>query len=163
MAVAISDLAPALEASLNAPGGSFFVATETQYVAALSNAFWTIRLKAFFTEWRLDGNDDIIPVVSGDEDMPREVQQLVVIMATVSAVEAKLLELDTTFRAVSGDQEFEIRKSASVLQEILVQKRAELEQLRKTLVETEMLTTSVGVVDMVLTRLGCASSVWVSG
>lgn len=156
MAVALDELVEPLKVSLNAPGSSLFSAGSEEWVARLGTAFWDARLRAFFTDWRLDGNDDIVHVSDG-EDMPRETQQLVVIMASLSAIESKLLEMDTTFRAVSGDQEFEVRKSAEVLRELLKQKRADLENLRVMLVDKPASATAVYAIDAVLSRVGTMS------
>lgn len=156
MAVALDELVGPLKVSLNAPGSSLFSAEDEEWVERLGTAFWDARLRAFFTAWRLDGNDDIVHVSDG-EDMPRETQQLVVIMASLSAIESKLLEMDTTFRAVSGDQEFEVRKSAEVLRELLKQKRADLENLRVMLVDKPASATAVYAIDAVLSRVGTMS------
>lgn len=155
MAVELDSLIGSLKASLNAPGSTFISGTDTEWLALLGFAFWQVRRDGFFTEWRLDPDgEQILPVVVGGDDMPREVQQFIVLAASVYALESKLVEADTSFRAKSGEQEFEVSKSAQVLREVLAARRGDLAKLRDELVSNPNAATTVAAIDMIVARTG---------
>lgn len=156
MSVALSTLIPRVKASVNAPGGSFITAEDADWIAALGNAFWAIRIKGFFTEYRLSDNDQAIETIEGDDDMPGEVQQLVVLQCAIAALEGKFAELNTKFRAKDGDSEFETGKTASLLTDILKARRLELAALHEQLVSSPALARYSYACDLVTVRLNSA-------
>ena len=156
--VEIELLVPNLKSSLNAPGESFFEATASEWVAALANAFWWGRMKGFFTDWRTDADgENIVPAESGGEEIPMELAQIVVAIASLNALEAKLLSLETKSVATAGPVSYEVGRSAQVLSELLKQKRAEFNLLKAELVGTN-LGAYGSIIDMVLSREGAYMS-----
>lgn len=134
MAVLIEKLVDRFRNSVNAPGQSFVGGTDDQVVAALANAFWTARTRGLFAGYRVNAAGLKIEPVSGAEDLDDVDQQLVVMFAALLAIEAKLLELTTSTRYKSGEQEYETQRSAQVLLQLLKAKRAELDEIRADIV-----------------------------
>lgn len=153
MSIELSDLITRLRVSVDAPGEASSIGDE-EAIARLGTAFWSIRVKGFFTDYRLTVEEDaIVPVTDGADDMPGELQQLVVIQAAITALEGKFSSIDTKFRAKDGETEFETGKTASLLQELLKGRRAELEALYQQIVATPALATNVYAVDLLRVRL----------
>lgn len=146
----LDDLVPALRLSVNGPGGTLVAADDSDWVEALINAFWTARLRGYFKDYRVDG-DQIVNINDPDVEMPREVAQVIVVYAAVTVIEAKILSLPTSTRAKAGPAETETQRAASVLVELLRQKRAELEQIRDETVATDPAVASFA--DLALVRL----------
>ena len=127
MAVALSDLVPSLLREVQTPGTNTYpTATVEDWQGYLSDAFWEVALLGIinptvFTE----ANFEITPVTSGGDDLGRDYQQLLVLWAGARVVSGKILEYNSTFRAVAGPVEFEQQKAASVLTAVLerIQKR----------------------------------------
>lgn len=159
MSVALASLIDRVRNSVNAPGGSFITADDPDWVAALGNGFWSIRIKGYFTEYRLSEDEQSIETIVGDEDMPGELRQLVVLQTAISALEGKFAELNTKFRAKSGEEEYETGKTASLLQDILKARRAELAALHEQIVSDPGLARYSYVCDLVSVRLNTASFV----
>jgi len=165
MAVPTEPLVRRLVASVVPPGATtaMFPSVdddEDGWRLVLANAFWSARLQSYFTEYRLSAEYDEILTVVGDDDMPDELQQLIVKVAAVEVVLAKMLEVQTKFRAKSGDNEFETEQSATVLKAILDALRADLAALKDQLVNDTRFTTSIGLVDMAVAR-SVPGSTWV--
>lgn len=155
-------LVPNLKNSLNAPGEAFFQASDSEWVGALSNAFWWGRMKGFFTDWRTDTDgENIVPVVDGGEEIPMELAQIVVAIASLNALEAKLLSVETKTVAKAGPIEYETGRSAQVLTELLKQKRREFDELKAELVGSRFAIYG-GIIDMVLSREGAYMSGYAS-
>lgn len=159
MSVALSTLISRVKNSVNAPGGSFIVAEDTDWISALGNAFWAIRIKGFFTEYRLSEDEQSIETIEGSDEMPGEVQQLIVLQAAIAALEGKFAELNTKFRTKSGEEEFETGKTASLLQDILKARRLELAALHDQIVSDPALARFSYAVDLVTVRLETCSFV----
>ena len=158
MAVELVDLVPFIKASVNPPGQEFIVATDAEWLTAAANAFWWARLRGFFPEYRIDIDGELIINTDDDTvDMPREIQQIIVLTAGLNAIEAKLFSMPTGNRAKAGPVESEVTRSASVLVELLRGKRKELADIKTQIIDTAN-ATSVGVIDAVLSREGAFCS-----
>lgn len=165
MAVAIFTLADKLKHAVNVPGSEFIDTSgnDEAWESIVAQAFWYARLKRFFTDYRLSADESMIVTVEpAVDDMPGELQQLVVMMATLVVIESKMLELETKFRAKSGDDEFEIQRSAQVLAELLKAKRKELAELREDMVTTPGIATQVGIIDLALHKASCMDTTWIA-
>ncbi len=161
MAVALEDLAPRLDATLNPPGGGgLFVATTEQYTASLANAFWYAKLWGLFAGYRANSSNEIVPVDGGD-DLSEDLWQMIVLFAALTALEARIAGLLTYVRSKAGPVESEKRRSAEVLVQLLKAKRAELEDIRDDLAGADQ--TTVSFIDGVLARtnaIGAAEGSW---
>lgn len=130
----LSDLIPSLQVQVNGPGGSFFnVADEDGWLDALTNAFWTGRLRGFFSDYRISVVDDdtIVNVVDDEVEMDRMLAQVIVLYASYGVLKAKFVELNTKTFAKAGPVESERQKSAQLLTELLKQTWQELEDIRE--------------------------------
>lgn len=133
MAVDLFDLVETLKRSVNTPGGDAFpAATDDIFAGYLSDAFWEIRMLDMLSEWT-EADGSITPVSVSTGDIPRELQQLIVLYAGITIVTNELKNLETLFRAKAGPAEFETQKSGALLRDIL----GEL-QRRRAVVEAHL-------------------------
>lgn len=117
MAVDLGDLVLYLEAEVSPPGNDLFADTlDDEWIVRLANGFWNARLDGIL-EGYVEAEGEITPV-SGDTDMPRDLQQVIVFYAAYETILLALRTLNTTFRAVAGPVEFETGQSAQVLRDI---------------------------------------------
>jgi len=127
MTVFLSDLVSSLKREVQSPGTNTYpLATVEDWQGYLADAFWEVALLGIinitvFTE----ADYEVSPVTSGGADLGRDYQQLLVLWAGARVVSAKILEYNSTFRAVAGPVEFEQQKAASVMTAVLegIQKR----------------------------------------
>lgn len=167
MAVALDTLLDSLQASLNVPGAAkpmFDFTDEDPWITALANGFWQSRARGFYTSFRIDTNGENIVNVVGGDDMLREDQQVIVIQTAITAVKAEMLNLFTKTRDKAGPTETERERSSTLLKQLLVDLRTELEDIRKQVVLGGGATTA-RVIDSILTRSGYLSGVphWING
>lgn len=166
MAVDLADLVPRLKASLTAPGSpSPFVFTDgaiDEWILALENAFWQARLGGMFTQFRVE-DGEVLPLVTGDDDLSEELHQVIVVYAAMTALEARLMAMaDTRYQA--GPMEVETRRSATLLNALLARRREDLVKIRDELTETAP-GTSVAFIDLVIARhdqIAQGSGYWVN-
>lgn len=165
MAVATAPLVLRLVAAMNPPGTTTpqFADAEDEednWLLVLANAFWMARLKGFFTDYRLSTDYAQILTVVGTDDMPDELQQLIILVASIEALRARLLETNSVFRVKSGEEEFEVQTSATLLNALLASRLKDLDDLHEHLVTDARAATNVGLIDLVLER-NDYSSAWV--
>ena len=104
------DLVVVLKAETNIPGADALVdATDDDYLQRLQNAFWEAYL------------DKVIPTTYNEEfgtitpDLPRDLQQLIVLYAAFNILTNTMLNMNTKFRTKAGPVEYEVEQSASLL------------------------------------------------
>lgn len=114
MATDLSELVPSLKREVSIPGAEedTFDAPASTWRGYLSDAFWTARLDGM-----LAGYEAVGTIVT--PDLSRELQQLVVLYASITIVRNELRSLNTTFRTKAGPVEFETQKAASLLTGLL--------------------------------------------
>lgn len=116
MAVDLADLVEVLKVEVNPPGENLFpTCTDDEWVVRLSSAFWNARIDGFLSGY-VEEDGEVFPT-SGDVDMPRDLQQVIVFLAALNALSGRLRELQTMFRAKAGPAEFEVQRSANVLKD----------------------------------------------
>ncbi len=143
----LTDLVEPLKAQTNVPGADALAdATDADYVLRITNAFWEAYL------------DRVIPNATYDEsagvvtpDLPRDLQQLVIIYAACNIVYNNMVNVQTLFRAVAGPVEYEVQKAASLQKALLDQLYARKRDLIKELI-AENREGSTTVFDNVLAR-----------
>lgn len=131
MAVDIVELVPSLERELSPPGTNLYPnATEEIWTGHLQDAFWEARLQGLLAGYTLDPNDDtqIVPQ-SGTTDLPREMQQLIVLFAGYRITLTQFQNVNSGFRAKAGPVEFEQQKSAQTLKGVLDALRARMKAI----------------------------------
>lgn len=121
MSVDLSDLIPSLKRAVAAPGEedtTFPNANDDSFLGYLQDAFWECRLDGMLATYSEDGEGLVSPS-SGTTELTRDLQQLVVLYAALDIVFNQMRALNTAFRAAAGPAQFEIGKSAQLLQRIL--------------------------------------------
>jgi hypothetical protein len=151
MAVQLFDLVDPLKRQVNPPGTDLFPsATDDDFLGSLTNAFWEIRLYGMLATWEENaaarggpdafGEAIVTPIGEMDEtyddpegwapeDLPRDLQQLIVVWAGYQIVLTRLSALNTVFRAKAGPVEYETQNAASVLKGVLDQLKARLDDI----------------------------------
>lgn len=118
MAVDLSDLIDSVKREVNAPGlDQLAGATDAEYLGNLQDGFWEAVLDGVilgYTE-----SDGIVTPQSGDTDLARELQQLIVLYAGFRIVRNQLRDLKTAFKTSAGPVSYEIEQSANVLKLIM--------------------------------------------
>lgn len=122
MAVDLTDLVENLRREVEPPGGTLFTdATDAQFEGYLTDSFWELVIAGYISGFTEDEGvvteDTATP--SADNDISRQLQQLILINAGMKIIRIKMIDLDTLFRAHAGPVEFETQKSASVLKAVL--------------------------------------------
>lgn len=151
------DLVPRLKSSLTVPGSPAlfqFTGSETaEWTLSLANAFWTARLAGLFTNYRVDAGGTTVVPITGTDELPEEVHQVIVLQAALVAIEMRFATLTST-KSISGDQEFDNTQLATVLTNLLNARRAELAALRDELLTSGNASNAVAFLDLVAIRHG---------
>jgi len=115
MATDIGDVIDPLKREVSPPGTDLFPdASDDDWFGQLQDSFWEAYLDGVITStYTMDDGGLVTP------DLPRELQQAIVIYAGIRVVRNELRNLNTTFRAVAGPVEYEQQKSANLLKQIL--------------------------------------------
>ncbi len=117
MAVDLSDLIESLQREVSQPGAettTFPDANDDVYLGHLSDGFWEAVLDGVISGYT-EADGIVTPLDEDDDDLSRELQQLVVIYAGMRINKNQLTAMDTLFRAKAGPVEYETQKAASVL------------------------------------------------
>ena len=120
MAIDVGDLVDPLKRAVSPPGTDLFPdAVDAEYEGHLSDAFWELTMWGYISGYTEDEG-----VISQDQatpttDLGRDDQQLMVLVAGINIVRMAMFNVNTTFRAVAGPTEYEVRKGASLLAEVL--------------------------------------------
>lgn len=149
MAVLLEDLVDSLKREISPPGTDLFPdATEADYVGYLSDSLYELMLAGVVTGYRSDG--ELITPTSGNADLSRELQQVLVLFAGIRIITNDLRNRNSLFRAKAGPVEYETQQGASTMKEIL----AELNRRRAWILYRLADTSSVDTeyIDMVTAR-----------
>lgn len=167
MAVELDDLVDSLDVAINVPGAArplFDMSDHEPWITALASAFWTLKRRnraiGLWTDFRVNVDGDAIVNVSHPDDetleMEREDQQVVVLQAALSAIETQLLSRPTHVKNQAGPVSTEVDHSSTVDRQLLEDRRAELEDVLKSMRGGN--ATRTYVIDAVLQRSGFASA-----
>jgi hypothetical protein len=151
MSVDLANLVEPLQVEVQAPGGDAYAnATEDDYLGALINSFWEIRLYGFLggfeedsaarggppeftvgiiTPLHVDPAYDDPFGYSADQDLPRDLQQLIILWAAWKIALNNMATINSVFRAKAGPVEYETQQAASVLTAVLDQLKARITYL----------------------------------
>lgn len=173
MAVNLFDLVDPLRREVSAPGTDVFPdATDDSYLGSLTDAFWEVRLYGFLAGFEenvaarngpeiwgegiitptgaVEGYDDPTGF-SSEEDLSRDLQQLIVLWAGWKIALSRMSALNTLFRAKAGPVEFETQNAASVLKAVLDHLKERIDFVLDNLSEYGT-GTSTAVFDAVIER-----------
>jgi hypothetical protein len=149
MAVDLGDLVPNLEALVSPPGNDLFADTEDdEWVTRLANGFWNARLDGLLSGY-VEADGAVTPT-SGDTDMSRELQQVIVFYAAYDTILLALRAINTTFRAQAGPVSYETGQSAQVLRDIATALKEKRNLLLSRL--SDLGVTSDYVIDAIIAR-----------
>lgn len=117
MAIDLADLVDSIKLEVSPPGQDLFPdASDDEWAARLANAFWNARIDGMLPGYV--ESDGLVTPITGDTDMPRDLQQVIVFMAAYDTVFLKLLNTQTGFRAKAGSVEYETSSSAQILRDL---------------------------------------------
>ena len=118
MAVDLGDLVESLQREVSPPGTNLFPnATDDDWLGHLRDAFWEARLHGLLAGYTEDEGE--ITPLSGDTDLTRDMQQLIVLYAGFRITLTQFQNINSGFRAKAGPVEFETAKSAQTLKGVL--------------------------------------------
>lgn len=152
MAVDLNTLIEPLKNRVSPPGTELYPdANDGQWLESLRNAFWEIRLAGVLTAWTenfaarggpsefgdgiLTPMGELDPDYDGelgwdeDSDMPRELQQFIIVWAAWKTAVTQFQNLTSSFKAKAGPVEFEEARSATLLKAILDQLHGEVKDI----------------------------------
>lgn len=134
MAVDLADLIESLQRETSPPGTDLFpTATDDEWLGQLQDAFWAAKLHGFDAFDNYTEQDGLVFPISGDDELGREWQQLLVLFAGIRSIRMKLMNTNTSFRAQAGPVEFETANSANLLNEILRELQKQVDRLYDSL------------------------------
>lgn len=152
MAVDLDTLVDPLKRAVNPPGANLYpTATTLEWVGRLADAFWDARLKGFFVGYHLNEDMDQVLADTAADEIPRDLQQVIVIYAAYRVTRQRLIEFTST-RYKAGPVEAEVTRSANVLVQLLKDLAAELEVLRAEVAVTRRKYATTGFFDLVAIR-----------
>lgn len=150
MSVDLGDRIPDLVAEINPPGVDLYTAAgDADWIDRLKNGFWSAVLEGVIKGYAVD-DDGLVTPTTGTTDMPRDLQQIVVLYTAYKVVLYKLLEAKTRFKAVAGPVSYETEQSAGVLREVLQNIRNSLNLVINRLGDMNAVNTTV--LDAVIER-----------
>lgn len=115
MAVDITDFVDNLKREVNPPGTDLFPdATTADWEGRLLDAFWEARLLGLLATFSMD-EDGVITPLSGTDDIGRDLVQLVIFLAGMTAIKGQLSNLKSMARYKAGPVEYETQQSAQLL------------------------------------------------
>lgn len=118
MAVDLGDLIEDLQSEVSPPGTNMFSnATDDEWLSNLRNGFWNARIDGILAGYT-EEDGEIITDNDGD-DMPRDLQQVIVFYAGYRILFNSLRQIGTLFRAKAGPVEYETQNSAQLLKALL--------------------------------------------
>ena len=143
MATLIQDIIPMFDREINIPGDAQLpTLTASNKIGYITDGFWDARLSEMLVTFTVvDGADVVPPQVVGkayitddatkEDDLPVELQMLVVITAGFRLLRLKIMDLAVNFTAEAGPVSFEQQASATVLRAILANLQGRLQELKK--------------------------------
>lgn len=118
MAIDLGEFVESLKREISPPGENLFPdATDDDFLGNLQDAFWDAKLDGLLSGYT--EAEGAVSAISGTENIPRELVQLVIAYAGIRIVRNQLRSLNTLFRAQAGPVEFEQQKSAQLLKGLL--------------------------------------------
>lgn len=134
MSIDLTDLIPAVQAETSPPGTNLYPdAVDDDWLLRLQNAFWEAKLFGFAQLSNYTESDGTVRPITGDTDLPREEQQLLVLFAAYSSVQMSLMNTSTAFTAKAGSVEFSTQNSANLLVTLANQIQAKIQLLYQML------------------------------
>lgn len=120
MAVDVGDLVESLQREVSPPGTPLYpLATDDEWFGHLQDAFWEARLHGMLEAYTMDDNGQITPFDAGADDIPRDLQQLIVLYAGFRIVLTSYQNVKSAFRAKAGPVEFETQQQGQLLKAVL--------------------------------------------
>ena len=150
MPVNLVDLIPSLQREVSPPGiNQYDNLSENDWLGHLTDAFWEARLSGVLSGYT-EVNGEVVPQKEGKPDIPRELQQLVVLFAGFRMALTSFQNVNSSYRAKAGPVEYEVQKSAQTLKGLLDALKMRLDFILKNLSVYEADATSVAMFDAVV-------------
>lgn len=120
MAIDVGDLVDSLKRAVNPPGEDLYPnAVAADYEGHLSDAFWELTMWGYISGYTETDGVITEDVATPTTDLGRDYQQLMVMVAGINIVRMLMVNLNTQFRAHAGPVEYEVRKAASTLSNVM--------------------------------------------
>lgn len=148
MAVDVVDLIPSLKREIAAPGETVADLNNSEWIGHLTDAFWEARLHGLLSDYT-EESGLIESIDPSGSDLPREMQQLIVLYAGFRIAITSYRNLNSSFRAKSGPVEYEVQKSAQTLKSLLDTIKGRIDLVLRNLSSYDT-STSVAVFDSVI-------------
>lgn len=111
----LSELIEPLRAEINIPGEDVYdTVSNSLWITYLANGFWSAQLDGLMGTYEESEGE-----VVGDEVLPRDLQQLILMYTGIAILRQRLFSLQTVFRAKAGPVEYEVQQSAQVMKALL--------------------------------------------
>lgn len=150
MPVNLVDLIPSLQREVSPPGVNQYVGlTDADWLGHLSDAFWEARLTGILGAYT-EQDGVVVPLRPGDPDMPRDLQQVIVLFAGFRMALTSFQNINSSFRAKAGPVEYEVQKSAQTLRSLVDALKARLSFIINNISIYEADATSVAIFDSVV-------------
>lgn len=119
MAVDLGDLIEAMKREVIPPGSDLYAdVSDDRWLGELLDAFWVAVLEGAIVGYTAD-DDGIITATTAAVDLPRQIQQLVVLFAGLRILTNTVTNADASFKAVAGPVSYERERSSQALQAAL--------------------------------------------
>lgn len=119
MSVDLTNLVPNLVAEITTPGvTTYATVSDDDWLLRLQNGFWEARLDGLIAAWT-ESEGIVTPIQSSGTDMPRDLQQLVILYTAFSVLRNTLQTMRTQFRASAGAVSFEYQQSSNAITQML--------------------------------------------
>ncbi len=150
MAINLEDLILSLKREVSPPGLDIYGSiSDAEWLGHLTDAFWEARLSGLLGKYT-ETNGEIVPINPSDPDIPRDMQQLIVLFAGFRMALTSFSNVNSSFRAKAGPVEYEVQKSAQVIKGLLDALKARLDFVLKNLSVYGVSGTSVAIFDAVI-------------
>jgi len=149
MAVPLIDLVDSLKREVTAIGSSEYASVDpSEWLGHLTDAFWEARLMGLLAGYtEVDG--EILPQ-SGTTDLPRDLQQLIVLFAGFRMAITSYRSINSSYRAKAGPVEYEVQKSAQTLKALIDAIKSRIDFILKNLSSYGDGSSGVAIFDAVI-------------
>lgn len=149
MAVDLNSLIPSLQREVAPVGNTEYAALDnSDWLGQLTDAFWEARLDGLLGAWSESGGSVTARSVGGP-DIPRDMQQLIVMFAGFRMALTSFKNLNSLVRYKAGPVESEVQKSAQTLKTVLDILKSRIDLIISSL-STDLGITTVSTFDTVV-------------
>ena len=148
----ISSMVDTLRRAINPPGEELFPnANDLVLQGYLADSFAVARMNGVIPSKWVNNADTIENPDDLGEEFPTDLATIVVVYAKIQILRARIMNIQSKFKAVAGPVEYETQTAVTHLKELLGTFENELAEIKENLIEREILST--GYIDVTLNRV----------